>query len=63
MDVSKLNERQKEIINKLYNILESEDSLIAWLSIPNKMFKSRPPIDLLMSENYDYFDRLNIVKK
>lgn len=60
MDFTNFNERQKTIVKNLRKEFDSDQSLYTWLSIPNKMFRSKPPIDLLMSENYDYFDRLNI---
>jgi len=44
-----------EIINKLREMFDDEDTLNAWLSTPNKNFRNRPPIDLLESGNFDYF--------
>jgi hypothetical protein len=29
--------------------------LDAWLSLPHKSFKNKAPIELLLSENYEYF--------
>lgn len=58
MNLLNLNSRQKEIINILKSKFDSEEQLETWLSLPNKMFRSKPPIDFLIAENYDYFDRL-----
>lgn len=57
MDSSVFTPKQNEIIEKLRTVLESDQQLDAWLSIPNKMFKDKAPIDVLMSGNFDYFDR------
>lgn len=55
-------EKKDIILDKLKVIFESEESLKIWLSIPNKLFRNRPPIDLLESGNYDYFERFFHIK-
>lgn len=55
-------EKKDIILEKLKAIFENEESLKIWLSIPNKLFRNRPPIDLLESGNYDYFERFFHIK-
>ena len=57
MDISNLSTRQKEVYNKLKLVFEDDNLLIKWLSLPNRSFKNRPQIDILLSGNFDYFDR------
>ena len=57
MDISSLNIKQKTIYNKLLEGFDNEQQLQTWLSLPNKLFRSKAPIDVLISQNYDYFDR------
>jgi len=57
-----VNDKKEQILNKLKEIFENEESMKVWLSIPNKLFKNRPPIDLLESSNYDYFERFFHIK-
>lgn len=57
MDTLKLSERQRDIIKRLEDSIGDINSVETWLSTPNKLFRNRPPIDLLLSENYDYFER------
>ena len=57
MDISNLSTRQKEVYNKLKLVFEDDNLLVKWLSLPNRSFKNRPPIDILLSGNFDYFDR------
>jgi len=57
MDALKLSERQRDIIKRLEDSIGDINSVENWLSTPNKLFRGRPPIDLLLSENYDYFER------
>jgi len=53
-----LNDKQKEIITSLRVMFETDEEMINWLSVPNKLFRGRPPIDALNTSNYDYFERL-----
>lgn len=48
-----LNKQQLQIVTELKQILGVE--LDAWLSLPHKSFKNKAPIELLLSENYEYF--------
>ena len=57
MDTLKLTERQRDIIKRLEESIGDINTVEKCLSTPNKLFRSRPPIDLLLSENFDYFDR------
>jgi len=52
-----LNVKQKEIITNLRVMFDSDEEMINWLSLPNKLFRGRPPIDILNTSNYDYFER------
>ena len=57
MNLSELSVKQKSIYDKLDKIFESQEQLNMWLSLPNKLFRNKAPIDILLSSNYDYFDR------
>jgi len=57
MDLSKFSSEQREIYTKLKERFESEEQFQTWLSLPNKMFRSKSPLDVLLSNNFDYFDR------
>jgi len=57
MDYSNLSEKQKEILNKVRNSLESDSQFDLWMSTPNKSFRNMSPIDVLKAGNFDYFDR------
>jgi uncharacterized protein (DUF2384 family) len=57
MNLSELSVKQKSIYDKLDKIFESQEQLHMWLSLPNKLFRNKAPIDVLLSSNYDYFDR------
>jgi len=57
MDLTNLSIQQKDIIEKLELMFENKEQLNNWLSLPNKMFRGRLPIDVLLSGNYDYFER------
>lgn len=56
MDISKLSKRQKDILKKLEKDLGSKELLDKWLSTPNHYFRKRPPIDLLIMGDFEYFD-------
>lgn len=51
-----MNDKQKQYLEKIKEYAKEETDL--WISTPHKSFGNRCPLDLLMSENYDYFDRL-----
>jgi uncharacterized protein (DUF2384 family) len=53
-----LNDKQQAIIANLRAMFDTEEELMNWLSVPNKLFRGRPPIDVLNTSNYDYFERL-----
>jgi len=63
MDFSLLSEKQREIVNKIRDSLESDDQLNLWMSTPNKSFRNMAPIDVLKAGNYDYFDRFFVSSK
>lgn len=50
------NEKQQQYLKKIREFAREETDV--WLSTPNKSFGGRCPLDLLISENYDYFDRI-----
>jgi len=50
------NEKQLEYLRKIRDYAKEETDI--WISTPNKSFGGRCPLDLLLSENYDYFDRI-----
>jgi hypothetical protein len=47
------NPEQTNIYNKVKAVLREETD--AWLSLPHKSFRDRPPIEMLLAKNYDYF--------
>jgi len=57
MNYEILSEKQLNIISKLEKMFESKDQLELWFSLPNKLFRNKAPLDLLLSGNFDYFDR------
>jgi len=57
MNIDFLSTKQIEVYNKLLKLFESEERLSNWLSLPNKSFRNKAPIDVLLSSNFDYFDR------
>jgi len=57
MNYDLLTDRQKQLIESLRKNFESQDQFENWLSIPNKSFRNKPLLDLLISDNFDYFDR------
>lgn len=57
MNISGLNDKQKGIYDKLLEGFDNEQQLQNWMSIPNRYFRNKAPIDVLISQNYDYFDR------
>lgn len=57
MNTANLSERQKEIVLKVRSFMESDSQLDVWMSTSNKMFRNMAPIDVLKSDNFDYFDR------
>jgi hypothetical protein len=57
MNFPVLNSKQKFIIDSLKETLGSEFAE-KWLYMRNKHFNNKAPIDFLLSENYNFFDRL-----
>jgi hypothetical protein len=57
MNYELLTDKQKEIIGRIEPMFESKLQLETWLSIPNKLFRNKAPVDILLSGNYDYFER------
>jgi len=57
MDISKLTLEQKEIYYNIKSKFESEEQFHTWLSLPNKMFRNKSPLDILLSNSFEYFDR------
>jgi len=57
MDISKLTQEQRDIYQRLKIIFESEEQFQTWLSLPNKMFRGKSPLGVLLSNNFEYFDR------
>lgn len=53
-DILKTPEQQK-YLKKVKEFAKEEADI--WLSTPNKSFNNKCPLDLLLSGNYDYFDR------
>jgi hypothetical protein len=51
---SLLNDVQRKIIDAL-RIKLTDTDLDAWLSLPNKQFRNRAPIDMLQQGEYEYF--------
>jgi hypothetical protein len=51
---SSLSELQRKIIDALRAKLTDTD-LDTWLSLPNKQFRDRAPIDMLQQGEYEYF--------
>jgi hypothetical protein len=51
---SSLSEFQRKIIDALRVKLTDTD-LDTWLSLPNKQFRNRTPIDMLQQGEYEYF--------
>lgn len=52
-DYNCLDKEQKDILNLVKSIYKEEADL--FLSTPNKYFKGRPPIEMLLNKNYAYF--------
>ena len=53
-DYSSLSEFQRKIIDAL-RIKLTDTDLDTWLSLPNKQFRNRTPIDMLQQGEYEYF--------
>jgi hypothetical protein len=52
-DYSCLNTDQQEILDIIKSIYKDETD--HFMSTPNKYFKGRPPIEMLLNKNYTYF--------
>jgi hypothetical protein len=48
-----LTNDQQQIYDKLK--VSIGDELDLWLSIPNKSFRNRPPLELLLTNDFGYF--------
>jgi len=57
MNIDILSAKQKEVYNLLKDRFESENQFQLWLSMPNKLFRNKTPIDTLLSNSFEYFDR------
>ena len=53
-----LNDKQKQILEALKK--QFGNDLDLWMSTPNRQFRNRTPLDLLMSGSYDYFSQFVI---
>lgn len=52
-DYSILSPEQSRVLSELKKYAGGEIDL--WLSTPNKSFNNRPPIEILLSNNLDFF--------
>lgn len=52
-DYSHLNKQQQEILDTIKSIYKEETDL--FMSTPNKYFRGRPPIEMLLNKDYTYF--------
>lgn len=50
-----MTDRQKELLIQLEKHFGSKELVDKWLSTPNKLFRSKIPLDFLIQEHYDYF--------
>jgi hypothetical protein len=50
-----LTNDQQQIYDKLK--ISIGDELDLWLSIPNKSFRNRPPLELLLTNDFVYFEQ------
>lgn len=53
-EYSHLDIDQKQILDLIKEIYKGETDL--FMSTPNKYFKGRPPIEMLLNKNFTYFD-------
>ena len=53
MDYSCLDTEQTEILHRIRSIYKEETDM--FLSTPNKYFKGRAPIEMLLNKNFTYF--------
>lgn len=58
MNYEMLSEKQKAIAQQVREMFESDEQLDKWFSTPNKLFRDKAPLDVLLSGNFDYFERL-----
>ncbi|NBP02107.1 MAG: hypothetical protein EBU90_18645 [Proteobacteria bacterium] len=54
IDYSCLNKNQQKILDTIKSIYKEETDL--FMSTPNKYFRGRPPIEMLLSKDYSYFN-------
>jgi len=58
MNTEMLSEKQKSIISRIRPMFETDEQMDKWFSLPNKLFREKAPLDVLLSGNFDYFERL-----
>ncbi|NBW57501.1 hypothetical protein EBR43_06930 [bacterium] len=54
-DYSHLNQDQQKILNAIKIIYGEETD--RFMSLPNKYFRGRPPIEMLLNKDYTYFNQ------
>lgn len=52
-DYSHLNPDQQQILEAIKTIYKQETDV--FMSTPNKYFRGRPPIEMLLNKDYTYF--------
>jgi len=57
MNYEILSKKQLEIVLKIEPMFESKNQMEDWFSLPNKLFRNKAPLDVLLSGNFDYFER------
>ena len=58
MNYEILSEKQIDIIKRVELMFENAAQMETWFSLPNKLFRGKAPMDLLLAGNFDYFERL-----
>lgn len=53
LDYNCLDNQQKAILDLIQSIYREEADM--FMSTPNKYFKGRPPIEMLLNKNFEYF--------
>jgi hypothetical protein len=52
-----LNKDQLQILDNLVEYCGGQEQLNLFLSTPNKLFNMRPPLEMLLTKNYDFFNQ------
>lgn len=52
-----LNKDQIQILDNLVEYCGGQEQLNIFLSTPNKLFNMRPPLEMLLTKNYDFFNQ------